>query len=448
MAARAIVPPYAVFTDRDGTPLEAGYVYIGTAGLNPEVNPINVYLDVALTVPVAQPIRTLAGYPSANGTPAQLYVDFLNYSITVRDKNGILVATTQDVAINLSAGNIANTPAGSISATDVQSAINELDTEKVSLAGSTGTGGVVLADSPTITSPTITSPTLTSPVLGIPASGVLTNCTGLPVASIVGTTGTGDAVLANSPTLVTPNLGTPSTLVGTNITGTAAGLTVGNATLATNSSHDSQVFTTSGTWTKPAWCSGVEMALIEVWGGGGNGAAGAYGGGGGGGYSQRIIPISSLGATETVTIGAGAGVGGGAGGVTTFGTLLSAYGGGGNASTTTGGGGGGGAAVGANGSAGGTGGAGYGALDTGGNAGSPGANGSWGGGGGGNNGGAGGASLYGGGGGSGNAGAYGGSSRFGGNGGANGAPGVAPGGGGGQGSSGGARGECRVRILA
>ena len=38
---------------------------------------------------------------------------------------------------------------------------------------STGSGGVVLA-----TSPTITSPTLVTPSLGTPASGVLTNCTG------------------------------------------------------------------------------------------------------------------------------------------------------------------------------------------------------------------------------------------------------------------------------
>jgi hypothetical protein len=49
-----------------------------------------------------------------------------------------------------------------------------------------------------------------------------------------GTTGTGNVVLATSPTLVTPNLGTPTTLVGTNITGTASGLSIGgNAATAT-----------------------------------------------------------------------------------------------------------------------------------------------------------------------------------------------------------------------
>ena len=58
----------------------------------------------------------------------------------------------------------------------------------------------------------------------------------LPVANggtgVTSSTGTGNVVLSNSPTLVTPALGTPSALVGTNITGTAAGLTAGNATTA------------------------------------------------------------------------------------------------------------------------------------------------------------------------------------------------------------------------
>lgn len=148
------------------------------------------------------------------------------------------------------------------------------------VTSSTGTGSVVLSN----------SPTLVTPALGTPASGVATNLTGLPLstgvtgtlpianggtgqttanaafnalapsqatasgkylksdgtntswdaldistADITGTlpvanggtgvtssTGTGSVVLSNSPTLVTPALGTPSSGTVTNLTGTAS----------------------------------------------------------------------------------------------------------------------------------------------------------------------------------------------------------------------------------
>jgi hypothetical protein len=49
-----------------------------------------------------------------------------------------------------------------------------------------------------------------------------------------GTTGSGVVVLATSPTLVTPDLGTPSACTATNLTGTAAGLTAGTVTTNAN----------------------------------------------------------------------------------------------------------------------------------------------------------------------------------------------------------------------
>jgi hypothetical protein len=87
MTAFSIQPPYPIFTDRDGTPLENGYVWIGAANLDPQVNPIAVYWDEGLTQLAGQPIRTRGGYPSNNGTPARLYVAS-DYSIRVQNKNG------------------------------------------------------------------------------------------------------------------------------------------------------------------------------------------------------------------------------------------------------------------------------------------------------------------------------------------------------------------------
>jgi hypothetical protein len=56
------------------------------------------------------------------------------------------------------------------------------------------------------------------------------------------------------------------------------------------------------TWTKP---TGLKYVVVKVQGGGGTSASDA--GGGGGGYSEKLIAAASLGATETVTIGAAAG---------------------------------------------------------------------------------------------------------------------------------------------
>lgn len=93
-----VFKPYEVFNDLDGTPLENGNLYIGTLNLNPETNPVAVYWDDARTLAATQPIRTLGGYPSNAGTPSNLYMESLDYSITVRDKNNKFVYSDLDAA--------------------------------------------------------------------------------------------------------------------------------------------------------------------------------------------------------------------------------------------------------------------------------------------------------------------------------------------------------------
>lgn len=93
MSTIEVQPPYPAFAGADGQPLENGYIWIGVVNLSPQVNPINVYWDSALTIPAPQPIRTLNGYPVRNGTPARFYVAS-DYSIQVLDSKGSVVYTS------------------------------------------------------------------------------------------------------------------------------------------------------------------------------------------------------------------------------------------------------------------------------------------------------------------------------------------------------------------
>lgn len=83
--------PYSIIQDGSGQPLDAGYVYIGQENLNPEAFHIQVYFDEDLTIPAPQPLRTINGYFSRNGTPAKIFIGTTFCSITIRKKDKSLV---------------------------------------------------------------------------------------------------------------------------------------------------------------------------------------------------------------------------------------------------------------------------------------------------------------------------------------------------------------------
>jgi hypothetical protein len=125
MSALEVKPPYPVFSDIDGQPLESGFIWIGQSNLDPQVNPINVYWDAGLTIPAAQPIRTLGGYPSNSGTPARFFAS-ADYSIRVMNRNGSTIYSSLND--NAFSGSTASNATGNGSQTifNVSSAPSEI----------------------------------------------------------------------------------------------------------------------------------------------------------------------------------------------------------------------------------------------------------------------------------------------------------------------------------
>jgi hypothetical protein len=91
MTALSITPPFPVFTDKNGEPLEDGYIWIGEANKDPRSFPVATYWNNIFTEIAAQPIRTLAGYPSKSGSPSQIFITSQLYSILVQDKRGVTI---------------------------------------------------------------------------------------------------------------------------------------------------------------------------------------------------------------------------------------------------------------------------------------------------------------------------------------------------------------------
>lgn len=203
-------------------------------------------------------------------------------------------------------------------------------------SGATGTTStnLVFSGSPTIVGTFTVSGT--SPVIvtaaGQTNTGVVQingKTSGALAISTADATGQQLNLMCNAQTVGSATLSIP------NLAGTNATLALTSGTVAT---VKQQIFTTSGTYTPSA---GMLYCIVRLTGGGGGsgGVAGnvsgvsASSGGAGGGYAEIVLSATTIGASQTVTIGAGGTAGvagnnfGGTGGTTSLGTLAVATGG-------------------------------------------------------------------------------------------------------------------------
>ncbi len=103
MATELIRQPFPHFTDSNGEELNNGYIWIGTAGTDPESNQITVYWDSDLSIPAVQPIRTLNGLMVRGASPARIWVGS-DYSIKATDQNAVVVYTSLSNNTEVDAG--------------------------------------------------------------------------------------------------------------------------------------------------------------------------------------------------------------------------------------------------------------------------------------------------------------------------------------------------------
>jgi len=95
--------PVPLFLDTRGALMDGGHVYVGAANDDPQTNPIDLFWDIALTIPATQPLRTIAGRIVNGVTPSNVFFAEVDFSMRTTDVNGVLCDYSPTVFTSTSA---------------------------------------------------------------------------------------------------------------------------------------------------------------------------------------------------------------------------------------------------------------------------------------------------------------------------------------------------------
>jgi hypothetical protein len=230
-------PASATLTNATGLPISTGVSGLGTGVATFLATPSSANLAAAVTNETGSGALVFAESPTLSGTPLAPTAS-VGTNTTQIATTAYVISQIGEISAGVtsfSTGTTGLTPSAATSGAVTLAGTLAVANGGTGVTTATGTGDVVLSN----------SPTLVTPALGTPSSINLANATGLPILTgTTGTlsvarggtggttsTGTGAVVLATSPALVTPALGTPSSgnltnctfpTLNQNTTGTAA----------------------------------------------------------------------------------------------------------------------------------------------------------------------------------------------------------------------------------